>query len=266
MSRDPHGQHAHHHAHLGERTSPLVDGELDHDARDRALAHAAECPDCLAALDAERRLKSLLASAPSPAVPDALTARLLAIADPGGPMPPRERPFPAGAQPLAAPPRGTRRPAAGRPAARAGSSRPGGRRLPVPRRAVALAGGALSVTGLAMVAAFVVGGTGVGPGLDRVRPPVAALTSEHAATAGGFGLGDPGAAVVAASVPGAGYSGSEPLDVLPVTALTALIPTTPTPTATPATPTPTATATSSSTPGSAPSALPVTSGSPATGR
>ena len=134
MTRDP---HAHHHAHLGERISPLVDAELDHDARDRALAHAAECPDCLAALDAERRLKSLLATAPAPSLPDSLTARLLAIADPGEPVPPRERAFPGAAQPLAAAPRGATRPLAGRPSGRGDASRPGGRRrLGVPARAV----------------------------------------------------------------------------------------------------------------------------------
>ncbi|MGN6246280.1 MAG: hypothetical protein ACTHQ3_21735, partial [Motilibacteraceae bacterium] len=201
----------------------------------------------------------------TPDVPDALTARLLAIADPGGPVPPRERPFPAAAQPLAAAPRGSTRPAAGRPGARTGSSRPGGRRrVNLPGRAVSLAGGALSVTGLALVTAFVVGGTGATAGAGAVRPPVAALTSEHAATAGGFGLGDPGAAVVAASVPGSGYSGgSEPLDVMPVTALTALIPVSPTPSPTPSA---TASASPSSATGSTGSTPAPTAGSPALGR
>ncbi len=44
--------------HLGERVAALVDGELDHDARDRAVAHLVRCQECRSAVDEQRRLKS----------------------------------------------------------------------------------------------------------------------------------------------------------------------------------------------------------------
>ncbi|MGH8894941.1 MAG: zf-HC2 domain-containing protein, partial [Actinomycetes bacterium] len=49
--------------HLGDRIAALVDGELDHRARDRALAHVAHCADCRAALDDQRTVKDLLLAA-----------------------------------------------------------------------------------------------------------------------------------------------------------------------------------------------------------
>lgn len=44
-------------SHLGERLTALVDGELGHDERDRALAHLAACDLCRAEADALRALK-----------------------------------------------------------------------------------------------------------------------------------------------------------------------------------------------------------------
>jgi anti-sigma factor RsiW len=64
--------------HLGERISALVDGELDHDARDRALAHLSRCELCRAAVAEERwvkaRLKQLPATEPSAALLTSLFA------------------------------------------------------------------------------------------------------------------------------------------------------------------------------------------------
>lgn len=45
---------------LGERLTALVDGELGHDERDRALAHLAVCARCRAEAEALRGLKSRL--------------------------------------------------------------------------------------------------------------------------------------------------------------------------------------------------------------
>ncbi|MEU5884900.1 zf-HC2 domain-containing protein [Spirillospora sp. NPDC047279] len=45
---------------LGERLTALVDGELGHEERDRALAHLARCERCRAEADALRRLKGRL--------------------------------------------------------------------------------------------------------------------------------------------------------------------------------------------------------------
>ncbi|KAB2341361.1 anti-sigma factor family protein [Actinomadura rudentiformis] len=45
---------------LGERLTALVDGELGHEERDRALAHLARCERCRTEADALRRLKGRL--------------------------------------------------------------------------------------------------------------------------------------------------------------------------------------------------------------
>ena len=69
--------------HLGEVAAALVDGELDHSARERAYRHLADCADCRAEVEAQRRTKAALSGlAPAPA-PDALSARLLALQVPG---------------------------------------------------------------------------------------------------------------------------------------------------------------------------------------
>ncbi|MEB8336380.1 anti-sigma factor family protein [Streptomyces endophyticus] len=62
--------------HLGDRLAALVDGELDHDARERVLAHLATCAKCKAEADAQRRLKSVFAQAAPPPPSDSFLARL----------------------------------------------------------------------------------------------------------------------------------------------------------------------------------------------
>ncbi|MDA0634154.1 zf-HC2 domain-containing protein [Nonomuraea sp. MCN248] len=80
--------------HLGERVSALVDGELNHAERDRALAHLTFCADCRREVESLRALKTRLRSLEHPALPADLTLSLMRMAEPGGPLPPRERPFP----------------------------------------------------------------------------------------------------------------------------------------------------------------------------
>lgn len=82
-------------AHLGERVSALVDGELNHTERERALAHLTFCADCRREVESMRALKSRLRALEGPAMPADLTMSLLRMAEPGGPLPPRERPFPS---------------------------------------------------------------------------------------------------------------------------------------------------------------------------
>ena len=74
---------------LSSRVSALADGSLPDDVRDRALAHVTSCPDCRADLDAERLLRARLQTLPAPRPSSALVAALLAMGEPGGPMPPR---------------------------------------------------------------------------------------------------------------------------------------------------------------------------------
>ncbi|MFD5034807.1 zf-HC2 domain-containing protein [Streptomyces sp. NPDC058220] len=69
--------------HLGDRLAALVDGELDHDARERVLAHLATCAKCKAEADAQRRLKSVFAKSCPPPPSAGLLARLQGL--PGGP-------------------------------------------------------------------------------------------------------------------------------------------------------------------------------------
>ncbi|WP_199783473.1 anti-sigma factor family protein, partial [Streptomyces sp. SA3_actF] len=69
--------------HLGDRLAAFVDGELDHDARERVLSHLATCPRCKADADEQRRLKTAFAQAAAPALPPALLERLQGL--PGGP-------------------------------------------------------------------------------------------------------------------------------------------------------------------------------------
>ncbi|MFF9848813.1 anti-sigma factor family protein [Streptomyces litmocidini] len=69
--------------HLGDRLAALVDGELGHDARERVLAHLATCARCKAEADAQRRLKSVFASAAPPPPSEGFLARLQGL--PGGP-------------------------------------------------------------------------------------------------------------------------------------------------------------------------------------
>ncbi|MFJ5551293.1 anti-sigma factor family protein [Streptomyces sp. NPDC093225] len=68
--------------HLGDRLAALVDGELNHDTRERVLAHLATCARCKAEADAQRRLKSLFVEAAPPPPSEGLLARLQML--PGG--------------------------------------------------------------------------------------------------------------------------------------------------------------------------------------
>ncbi|MEO3782240.1 zf-HC2 domain-containing protein [Actinocorallia sp. B10E7] len=61
---------------LGDRLTALVDGELDHDGRDRALAHLAGCDGCRAEAEALRRLKRRLSSLKDLSAGDGLLGRL----------------------------------------------------------------------------------------------------------------------------------------------------------------------------------------------
>jgi anti-sigma factor RsiW len=64
--------------HLGDRACLLVDGELDADAHDDAMAHLASCGQCRRQVTAYRHLKAWLAQTPTDPGP-ALMARLLPI-------------------------------------------------------------------------------------------------------------------------------------------------------------------------------------------
>lgn len=57
----------------------LVDGELSHGARGRAMAHLSSCPQCRYDVEAQRGAKSALVGAGGPALPADLLSRLREI-------------------------------------------------------------------------------------------------------------------------------------------------------------------------------------------
>lgn len=73
--------------HLGDRVSDLVDNRLDHDERDRALGHLAICELCRTEVELERTARAALRAMPSVEPSEKLYTTLLAIAEPGGPLP-----------------------------------------------------------------------------------------------------------------------------------------------------------------------------------
>ena len=167
---------------LGDVVAALVDGELDHAARERAQRHLAHCTPCRTEVDAQRRLKARLTgtSTGEVAPSDALTARLLGLRPDPAPSPAAE-PQAAAAEPQAAP-AGTTvgwrvqpRPQTGPRPARPGANRAATAGLGAERRRrrslrrSAAVGSALAVLG----AALVLGGpqpstptTPVDPGAD----------------------------------------------------------------------------------------------------
>jgi len=177
--------------HLGDRIAAFIDGELPHDARDRVLTHLTTCPECRAAVDAERAAKARVAAIEGPGPSDDLTRRLLALAEPGEPLPPRRRgvngstrapSVPVGGRQVAWRPVGRR--VAGPPAA--GPSAGGPRRN---HRLQFVAAAGVGVVAVALGAAVVIGGReqpgpALGPGEDW-------FAVEHAATTGGLPLVDP---------------------------------------------------------------------------
>ncbi|GAA3740881.1 anti-sigma factor family protein [Streptomyces tremellae] len=73
--------------HLGDRLAALVDGELDHDERERVLAHLATCARCKAEADCQRRLKNVFAEVAPPPPSAGFLARLQSLPA-GRPQPP----------------------------------------------------------------------------------------------------------------------------------------------------------------------------------
>lgn len=76
---------------LGERLTALVDGELDHDERDRAQAHLVLCGPCRAEVEAMRAVKRRLGSLGGAAPSTDLMLGLYALGrTPTAPVPPSD--------------------------------------------------------------------------------------------------------------------------------------------------------------------------------
>ena len=82
-------------SHLGQRLSALIDGELNHAQRERALAHLARCEPCRREAAALRVLKQRMHALGEATANTALTDRLVALGArgqaPGGIGLPRRR-------------------------------------------------------------------------------------------------------------------------------------------------------------------------------
>jgi len=188
--------------HLGERVTALVDGQLGHDDRDRALAHIARCELCRADVELERQTKAALRRLPDVEPPAELIRKLLALAESGGPLPPQRRPFPGAATPAVGWRAPDRRPGAGRPVDVAGPRRPqGAPRLSTPRRRVRLAAaGVLSAGFLTLALATLGGPAQSGPAPATIVPPMEQFTVEHARSTGSLPFVEPAAVVVPVTV------------------------------------------------------------------
>ena len=186
--------------HLGERVTALVDGQLGHDDRDRALAHIAGCELCRADVELERQTKAALRRLPDVEPPPELVRKLLALAEPGGPLPPQRRSFPGTAAPAVGWRARDRRPGAGRPVDVAVQRRPqGAPRLSMPRGRVQLAAaGVLSAGALTLVLATL-GGTAQSGPAPAIVPPMEQFTVEHARSTGSLPFVEPAAVLVPVS-------------------------------------------------------------------
>ena len=200
-------------SHLGERVAALVDGELDHDARDRAVAHLTRCEECRCAVSEQRWLKSRLHELAATEPSAALLSSLFDIGRSG----------PAGADEQTAVLHSIERVAA--------MSLPTGSYLAAPhlaaanvdanahpddrrtadrrRRAGLVMAGAGSVSAAVLGLAYALGGAPPeSPSPSPVSPPVGQFSAEFAGSSDGLPFSDP--AVDAYSVswrtgPGGGH-------------------------------------------------------------
>lgn len=196
-------------SHLGDRLSALIDGELNAAERDRVHAHLAGCAECRAEANELRALKKELRDLGDVPPGDGLTRRLIGIAEPGAPVPPRRQARRMTGS--SARPRPGFRTVPGAVGGTGPASRPPSRPAPVRgpgprrRRARYLALGVVScaVAGLS-VTAFTMGGGQQTPG-PRITPQVQLYSVQHALTTGQLPPGG------SSGVPAPESTGSTPL-------------------------------------------------------
>lgn len=198
-------------SHLGERVATLVDGQLGAQEAERALIHIAGCHKCRHEVEVERLTKTRLAALGCPALGGDLVHRLLDLAGPSGPLPPRPGHVPGSPRPQftsmsgpagAGPVKETSRPggpAVTRPSGRGrGSSRPPLARTITVSRVVRVGRSSRTRVAAAMVGAVCLVGAGVASGVanssvagqQRVVPPVDSFVLEHSVTTSSLPFGD----------------------------------------------------------------------------
>lgn len=186
-----------------DKLSAVVDGELDHDSRDKVLGHLVGCDACRSEVDAQRRLKTRLAATPDPEPSTDLMQRLLGV--PSFSPEPREEVRPVLTPAISLSPQRS-----AFPAARTGATRPGTRTATRSRRRTGVLGAAGSAAAVASLlgTAFVLGDPARQEQPPVLQPPVASFSSDHAAATNGTPFADPVALLN--SFNGAGYAGLSP--------------------------------------------------------
>jgi hypothetical protein len=206
-------------SHLGEKATMLVDGQLGVEAAERALMHIAGCAPCREAVEIERLTKRRLATLGAPCPDSDLVHRLMGLAGPSGPLPPRPGHVPGSPRPQlttaagglggSSSPGGTavlddvsRGLVAARPPGRRGSSRPPLARAAIARptglsRMVRVSRSSRNRMAAAMVGAACLVGAGVAGGIanstaagQQVIPPVDSFVLEHGATTSNLPFAD----------------------------------------------------------------------------
>jgi hypothetical protein len=186
-----------------DKLSAVVDGQLDHDSREKVLSHLVVCAACRTEVDAQRRLKARMAALESPDPSTDLMQRLIGVSSFS--TEPREEVRPV-VTPVSLFPQRSAFPA-GRSA---GGTRPGPARGTRSRRRAGVLGAAGSAAAVASLlgTAFVVGDPARSEQPPTLQPPVASFSSDHASTTSGAPFADPVALLN--SYNGAGYAGLNP--------------------------------------------------------
>jgi len=169
-----------------DKLSAVVDGQLDHDSRDKVLSHLVGCDTCRAEVDAQRRLKARMAALESPEPSTDLMQRLMGVSSFA--TEPREE-----VRPVLTPAPTLFPQRSAFPAARTGASRPGAARPTRSRRrtgVLSAAGSAAAVASL-LGTAFVVGDPARSEQPPALQPPMTSFSSDHASTSGGTPFVDP---------------------------------------------------------------------------
>nr|WP_202886376.1 zf-HC2 domain-containing protein [Kribbella sandramycini] len=186
-----------------DKLSAVVDGQLDHDSRDKVLSHLVGCDTCRAEVDAQRRLKARMAALEAPEPSTDLMQRLMGVSS-FSPEPREE------IRPVLTPAVSLFPQRSAFPAARSGTSRPGAVRTPRSRRRTGVLGAAGSAAAVASLlgTAFVVGDPARSEQPPALQPPVASFSSDHASTTGTTPFADP--VSVWSAYHGGGYAGLSP--------------------------------------------------------
>jgi anti-sigma factor RsiW len=189
-----------------DKLSAAVDGELDHDTRDRVLSHLVGCDSCRAEVEAQRQLKIRLGALgcyiPEPSAD--LMQRLLGV--PSYSVEAREE-----VRLVLTPAVSLSPQRSAFPAARTGGSRPAARtRNTRSRRRTGVLGAAGSAAAVASLlgTAFVIGDPARQEQPPLLQPPVSSFSADHAGATTSNPFADPVAMLT--SFNGVGYTGLSP--------------------------------------------------------